>query len=180
MTGWLAPGQPDKAELISCYECFWVRHLFYCRRTFSRFLCQDRIKVRGLTHLWDLCLRHKESGGLVSLSKACFIILQSLREVHQFLTPRQLLWILTLSSGKTKWVRSSFQYIYRLLTSREAFDDNLLKSYGIFEMSEPQQTMAFEAAPRSPSAVVLRAAIAAGMSSLWAQRVLFRQRGKTP
>lgn len=43
-------GQPDKGELISCYENLLLCHQFCFKRTFSLSLCQDHIKGRGLSY----------------------------------------------------------------------------------------------------------------------------------
>lgn len=152
MAGWASWVSLTRKNLVSCYETWLLWHQFCFKQIFSLFLCQDCIKVRrGLIHgLWDLGLRDRENVGLVSsYSKACFIILQSLREADQFLTQRTrwLVWILVLRSGtqnwlretlwKRKWVRSLFWYLYELLTSWEAFDDNLVKLSFMLELGKP-------------------------------------------
>lgn len=145
----LGSAQQGRAHLL-LWEFITV-HQFYFRQTLSLSLRQDHIKGRGLIYkAFENSKTQGECGTCIFLQSLLHNF--ALREVDQFLNSKDVTslnfnaekWDPESIRGalwKRKWVRPLFWCIHGLLTSWEAFDDNLLKLYCVFELTKPQQTV---------------------------------------
>lgn len=99
--GRLAPGRVPRVRLTRENSSLAMRACYCVTRSasdghlafpYARIISKgEACHIKFLRPLW-----RRENVGLVSFSKACFIILRSLREIDRFLTQRtRWLWILT-------------------------------------------------------------------------------------